>query len=136
MRVEVTDDRVGGVAELAHVQQIRVRIVFGTPGHRRPPQHDHAIAGVGPANDALDLAALDVHAGDEHGVGPAEVRVAGGGDVLVDEPHLPALRQVRGDHQQALGRHERPHAPAEEGVGVLERAERRRIAWRDAEDVA
>ena len=38
----------------------------------------------------LISALLDMHAADEHGVGPGELLAAGRPDVLVDEAHLPA----------------------------------------------
>ena len=68
------------------------------------------------------LAALDVHAADEHGFGPAEIIVGGDADVLVDEADFPVLRHVGRDQQQPLRRHEGLHAVGER-IGVFKRAE-------------
>src|ERR1051325_3330055 len=54
--------------------------------------------------------------------------------VLVDEPHLPRLRQIGGDDQQALRRHEGAYAAAEEPIGMVERAERARVPGINAQD--
>ena len=85
------------------------------------------------AQMSFDLAALDVHAADEHGLGPGEIRVAGRRDVFVDEPDLPAGRQGGGDQQQALRRHEGLHAVGHV-IGVFEGAERGRVARKYTQD--
>lgn len=78
--------------------------------------------GVGAVADVVHLAALDVHAADEHGFGPAEILVGRDADVLVDEANVPVLGHVGSDQQQPLRRHERLHAVGER-VGIFERAE-------------
>ena len=84
---------------------------FGIPfrrgGGRRAAQHDRSAGPVRADDDVLNLFPLDVHAGGEHDVGPAQVVLRGGPDVLVDEPDFPAGRRQRGDEQDALRRHER-----------------------------
>ena len=76
-----------------------------------------------------------MHAADEHRIGPGEVAVAGRADVLVDQPHVPLRRQVCGDQQDALRRHEGPH-PIGQGIGMLKRAEGRGVTRENAENVA
>jgi hypothetical protein len=90
--------------------------------------------GVGAAGDVQHRLALDVHAADEHRVRPVELAIVGRADILVNEPNFPAFGQIGGDQQDALRRHERLHA--HQLVGMLEGSERRRVAWKDAQDMA
>src|SRR5580700_11328874 len=82
--------------------------------------------------DVVDGAALDMHAADEHYVGPDEIAGTGGGHILVDEADFPVLRQCRSDHQKPLRRHE--GARAAKAVSMFECAEGSRINRRNAED--
>jgi hypothetical protein len=84
-------------------------------------------------DDARDAAPLHVHAAHEDCVAPREVGVCRRTDVLVDNAHLPSARQVGGDEEEALRRHERADA-GQEVVRVLERPERRCVGREDAED--
>jgi len=136
MPIEVFDDAVGGVAELADVQQVGVRIVLGAAGDRGTADDDRTVVRVRTRDDVVDLRLLDVHARHEYRVGPAKVVGGRRLRVLVDEAHVPALRQVGGHHQQALGGHERADAPAEQWVRVVERAKRARVARIDAQNPA
>ena len=54
-------------------------------------------------------------------------------DILVDEADLPVRRQIGRDQQQPLRRHEGLDAVGQ-GIGVLERTERRRVARKHAQD--
>jgi hypothetical protein len=60
-----------------------------------------------------------MHAADEHGFRPFEIFPAGRADVLVDETHRPIRRQIGGDQQQALRRHEGLDA-VRQRIGVFE----------------
>ena len=126
---------VGGVAELADVQVVELRIELRAGRHRGPAQHRRLAREMGPPADVLDLAPLDVHAADEHHVGPGEIRLGRAGHVLVDEADLPVLRQGRGDDQQPLRRHEGLHAVGQL-VRIVEGAEGRRVPGRHAQRAA
>jgi len=69
--------------------------------------------------DAQQALALRMHAGSQHDIGPSEVSIARAADVLVDEAHLPRGRQVRGNGQNALRRHQR-HRVREEAKRIRE----------------
>src|SRR5690348_8641136 len=86
---------------------------------------------MGAAADVVHLLALDVHAADEHDFRPFEIRFGFGRQVLVDEANLPMRGQIGREHQQSLRRHESFLAVGQ-GVGMLERAERRRIFFFNA----
>ena len=107
--------------------------ISGAAETEGPPSTVTLPAACGAALHVADLLGLDVHAGDQHDVGPGEIGVGRGADVLVDEADLPAFRHVGGDQQQPLRRHERPH-PVHQLVGVLERAEGRRIGRKHAQN--
>ena len=115
------------------MQDVDLGIVSGRGRDRWPAQYRHLAVLMGAAVQLVDEAALHVHAAHEHGVGPGEICVGRRRDVLVDEPHLPVARQIGGDDQQPLGRHEGAHA-GDQRKGMLERPEGRRIARKDAED--
>src|SRR5438034_2247438 len=58
MGVEVLDDAVGGIAELADVQEVGLRIVLGTARDRGPAEDDHAPVTVRARDDVVDEGAL------------------------------------------------------------------------------
>ena len=130
--VEQADQRVGGVTHFAAVEIVDVRIHFGRSRDRGPAEHHHLAGRVRAPRDVVDLFGLDVHAADQHDVGPREVGSGRRRDVLVHEPHRPAVRHVGGDQQQPLRRHERLHA-VHQLVGVLERAEGGRVGRKHAQ---
>ena len=74
-----------------------------------------------------------MHAADENGVGPGEFGVVGRADVLVDQPHLPLRRQIGGDEQMPCGGM-KARTPSISWIGMLKRAEGRRIARKNAKD--
>src|SRR5438552_2757890 len=74
-----------------------------------------------------------MHAADEDGVGPGQLLLSGRPDGFIDYPYLPSLRQIGGDHENALRRHKGAH-PIHQRIGVLERAEGWRIARKDTEN--
>jgi hypothetical protein len=132
--VEPRDDRVGRVAHLAHLDEIGARVVLRAARHRRAAQHHRLAQAVGARDRRLDERALHVHAGEEDRVGPGELLSGRFPRVLVHEAHLPRLREIGRDHQQALRRHEGADPPAEERVGVVEGAEGGSVARGEAED--
>src|SRR6266852_164385 len=86
-----------------------------------------------PAADIVHLLTLDMHTTDEYRVRPFEVCPRGWAEVFVNETDQPIRGQIGRDQQQALRRHEGPHTVSQ-GIRVLERAERRRVARKDAQD--
>jgi hypothetical protein len=92
--VEVPYDRVGGITQLAEMQVVVARIHFRRGRHRRAAQHGDLSGCLGAALDIVDLLDLDMHAGDQHNIGPGEIRIGGGSDVFVDEANRPALRHI------------------------------------------
>src|SRR6185503_16822525 len=59
--VEIFDQPVGRVAELADVNDVGSRVVLGTAGHRRPAQDHGTALRVCTRDDVLDVRELDVH---------------------------------------------------------------------------
>jgi hypothetical protein len=131
--VERGDQPIGGVAELADVQIIEIRVELGGAGHRGAAEHGYFSDSPGARSNVANLRALHVHAADHHDVGPGKVLAARPTDVLVDKAHRPHLGQIRGDQQQPLRRHESPHA-AQQRIGMRKRAERRRVGRKNAQD--
>jgi len=127
MGVEVLDDAVGGIAELADVQEVGLRIVLGTARDRGPAEDDHAPVTVRARDDVVDEGALHVHPRHQHRVRPLKIRVAGGAGVLVDEADVPRFREVAGHDEQALRRHERADTAAKKRICILKGAERRSV---------
>src|SRR5581483_7969741 len=80
--IESGDEGDGGVAEFADVEVVEVGIVLGTTADAGAPEGGDFSKGVGALVDGVDLAALDVHAAGEDGVGPAIVGVGGGANVF------------------------------------------------------
>jgi len=74
-----------------------------------------------------------LHAADEYGFRPFEVRRGGRGNVFVDEADRPIGGQIGRDQQQALRRHEGLNAVGQR-IGVFQRAERGRIAREHAQN--
>ena len=85
------------------------------------------------AADVVDEATLDMHAADEHRIGPQEVGVRCLSDILVDKTNVPMRREVGRDHEQALRRHERLGVVSKM-VGVFERAKGRLVMRKHAQD--
>ncbi len=85
--------------------------------------------------DVVDLRRLHMHAADDDDVGPFEFGRCGRADVLVDEADRPLFRHIGRDQQEPLRRHEGAHA-FHQPVGVIERAERRRVMRKDTQDPA
>ena len=56
-----------------------------------PPEAGDLAGKMRPAADVVDLPALDVHAADEHRIGPGQLVGRGGRHILVDELDLPVL---------------------------------------------
>ena len=136
MGVEVLEEPVGGVSHLSQVEDVRGGVVLRASRDRGPPHDYGPVARVRAPDDVVDVRPLDVHPRRQHDVGPPEIRLGRALRILVDEPHVPRCGQVRGDDQQALGRHERPHAAAKKRIRVLERAERLRVLRKHAQDPA
>ena len=134
VRVEILEEPVRRVAELAQVQDVGVGVELGASRHRGPAEDDGLAVSMGARDQVEDLRALDVHARGQHRVRPAEVGVRGAPRVLVHEAQLPRRGQVRGDDEKPLGRHERADAAAEERIGMLEGPEGARVGGVDAED--
>ena len=55
-----------------------------------PPSIDDLAGRMRARGDVVDLRRLDVHAADQHDVGPGEVGGGGRRDILVDEADRPA----------------------------------------------
>src|SRR5262249_30756170 len=73
--IEVLDQLIGGVAELADVELIGIRIVLGAAGHRRTAEYDRPAVGVRARDNGVETRPLHVQAGDEDRIGPSEVVV-------------------------------------------------------------
>src|SRR5262249_35239920 len=86
-----------------------------------------------PTADVIHLLTLDVHAADEHDLGPGEIVLGCRPDVLIDEANLPLLGQIGRNQQQTLRRHEGLHAVGQR-IGVFERTKRRSITRKYAEN--
>ena len=93
------DQIVGGIAEFADMQVVEGRVVFRAGADRRAADRGGNVVLMGAAGDVDHLPLLDVHAADEHGLGPGEILGRRRLDVFVDEPHLPVGRQVGRDQQ-------------------------------------
>ncbi len=70
---QLLDQAVGGVAELADMEIVELRIILRAGTHRGPAQRHRAAGRVGAGADIVHLLALDVHAADEHRVRPCEI---------------------------------------------------------------
>ena len=133
--VEARDQLIGRVPDLADVEIVDIRVHFGRRRDRRPAQH-HDLAGrVRTRGDVVNLRGLDVHAADQHGVGPGEIGVGRLSDVLVDEADRPRLRHIGRDHQQALRRHEGAHA-FHQPIRVVEGADGGGVVRKNAQQPA
>ena len=87
--VEVLEEPVGAVAQLAQMQHVGLGIVLGAAGRRGPPHRHGPALRMRPRDHVVDVAALDVHARHEDRVGPPEVACGGSARALVHEAHLP-----------------------------------------------
>ena len=125
----------GGVADLANVDIVEFRIKLGARRDRGTAQHGWLSGRVGAAADVDDPGALDMHAADEHRVGPGKVLRLCRVYVFVDEPDLPAGRHRRRDDQQALRRHEGTQI-AGNVIGIVERTQGWFIAGKDAQNAS
>ena len=134
-RIEPRHQRIGAVAELAHMQVVDLRIHLRRRRGRGPAQHRDLAGRLGAGMDVAHLRGLDVHGRDHDGIRPAELGRGRRPDVLVDEAHFPGRRHIGRDQQQPLRRHERPH-PAHQPVGMVEGAERRGVARKHAQNPA
>jgi hypothetical protein len=76
-----------------------------------------------------------VHAANENDICPRKVRGLCALDILIDESDLPTLRQIGGDDQQTLRRHERTYA-RHQLKRMSKSAEGRRVGREDAEDIS
>ena len=130
---QTCDQIVRRITEFADVKVVESWIVVGAGADRRATERDRQIERVGTVADVVHLLALDVHAADEHGFGPFEILVRGGADVLVDETDFPVGREIGRDQQKSLRRHEGLHTTSQ-GIGVLKRAKRGRVAGKDAKN--
>src|SRR5579863_2194366 len=117
------------------MQIIKRRIVVGTGADGWSPKRNRQIEPVRATADVVHLVPLNVHATDEDGLRPLEIFFAGSADVLVDEPDRPVGRQIGRDQQESLRGHEGLNAVGQR-IGMFERAERGRIAGKDAQDTA
>ena len=133
--IEPGDQGVGGVAELADVEIVDIRIHLRRRRHRRAAEHDGLAGGFGAPVDVADLRRLHMHAADHDRIRPGEIGGCRPRDVLVDETDLPAFRQIGRKHQQTLRRHEGLDV-VEQREGVREGAKGRRIGREDTEDLA
>ena len=133
--VEAGNKPVGGVADLADVEVIEVRIKLGRAGDRGAAQHRDLACRLGARGDIVHLRRLDMHAADHDDIGPGEIGSLSRRDILVDKAHRPGRRQVGGDQQEPLRRHEGAH-PVHQTKGVGKRAERGRVSREDAKDAS
>ena len=127
------DQVVGRITQLADMEIVERRIVIRAGADRGAANRDGEIEPMRPAADIVHLLALDMHTTDEYRVRPFEVFLRGRTEVFVDETDRPVRRQIGRDQQQALRRHEGPDTVGQ-GIRVFERAERRRIARKNAQD--
>ena len=125
---------IGGVAELADMEIVERRIIIRARADRGTAERDRQVELMGAAADVVHVLALDVHAADEDGLRPFELFPRRAAEILVDELDLPFLGQIGREQQQALRRHEGADAVGQR-VGMLERAERRRVTREDAENM-
>ena len=114
---------------------VELGIHFRRAGDRWAAERDHFAGGLGAAGNVMNLRRLDVHAADEHGVGPGEVLGACRRDILVDETDPPWLGHIGRNQQKPLRRHERAHPP-EQVISMRKRPEGRRIGGKYAKDAA
>ncbi len=112
------------------MEEVDLRIVLGRRGDRRPAESDHLAC---EAREVENLPALDVHARHEYCIGPGELALRHGADVLVDELDLPFPWYERREEEDPLGRHEGLDG-AHQGKGVIEGAEGLRVGGKDAKD--
>src|ERR671919_1520657 len=82
--------------------------------------------------DALEVRTLNMHAADENHIGPLIISRCCRADVLVHEADVPLARQVGGDDQETLRRHEGPHAP-QKGIGMMKGAKGAMVLGKDAQ---
>ena len=132
--IERGDQRVGRIADFADMEIVEFAVELRAGGDRRAADRAHLAARMGAARDIQHRLALDVHAADEHRVRPVELALRGRADILIDEPNFPMFRQIGRDQQDALRRHECLHA--HQLVGMLEGAEGRCVARKNAQDAA
>jgi hypothetical protein len=130
--IEPRDQRVRGISHFADVEIVDVRVHLRRCRCRRPAQHHYLASRMRARGDIVDLRRLDVHAADQHGVGPGEIGLGRVAHVLVDEADRPRLRHVGGNQQQALRRHERAH-PFHQPIGMIEGAKRGGVARENAQ---
>ena len=133
--VERGDQRLSAVPEFADVEILDFGIHLRRCRDGRAAERHHLAGRLDAAVDIPDLRRLDVHAADQHHIGPVEIGAARPRDVLVDEPHLPLRRHIGRDQQQPLRRHESAHV-VHQTIGVRKRAERRRVSREHAENSA
>ncbi len=113
---------------------VEIGIKLRTGGNGWAPEGADLAPGVGAAGDILHRLALDVHAADKDRIRPVEFAILRRADILIDEANLPPFRQIGGDQQDALRRHEGAHP--HQFVSMLEGAERGGIARKNAQDAA
>ncbi len=130
---EDRDQLLGRITEFADMEIIGIGIIVGTGGYRRAAEGDGLFMPMRSAADVVDLPTLNMHAADEHGIGPGEIAVLGRLHILVDEAHIPMFRQGGGNDEQALRRHESFDA-CRELIGIFKGAEGGRVAREDAEN--
>ena len=106
---------------------------MGTRRDGGAAKHRGASERMGALAKIFDLSSLNVHSADEHDLRPQEVLRGGAPDVLVDEPELPASREVSGNHEQSLGGHVCAHAVGQ-GVRKFQGAERRGVMRKDEQN--
>src|SRR5262249_19565715 len=123
---------IGRIAKLTDMQIVVVRVQLRSSGNGWPSEHCKLPRGLCASADIVDLLRLNVHPGYENDIGPREVFTTCRSHVLVGKTDRPTLRQVAGDQQQALRRHERLRTGHWECVA--ERPERGCIGREDAED--
>jgi hypothetical protein len=89
IRGQTNEQLLGRVAQLAEVKVVELAIIVRAGRHRRPAEHGRPAGQVGATTDVVDLPTLNVHAADEHRLGPREVGLASRRQALVDETEPP-----------------------------------------------
>ena len=126
---------IGGVAQLAHLQEVKAGVVGRVPADRGPSGHGHLAGPVGPLSDLGHALALGVHARDHDHIHQLPVLVREGSDVFVLKTHLPGPGQIGGHGEDSLGGHE-GDVVAKELPGVVKGGEAGIEAGEDAEHPA
>src|ERR1700743_2583004 len=133
-RIDSRNEIVRSRAQFADVQIVEIRILFGRRRNGRSTQGCNLAVTLRPPAYVVNFGGLNVHAGDEYGVGPLEVGRPGGLHVFCEESDPPGGWKVVCNQQYALRRHERLRS--HQAKGVRKSAEGGRVRRKDAQNIS